>query len=553
MSFRSVIAASLCALATLAAAQVQLSVNVKEGDSISGEFNFLVTVQSNDLVTSVEFYVGDDLRGTDSSRPYEFKLDTLAEEQGPLTVTFAAYTEKGASAKQTYRLQVDNGIEKGIDFQIEEAQAALADSKWEQAIGHGRIALKIDPKDNRARLVMARANMGLGAFDIAQKYVEDAAKDDPKSAAARDLLSAVHLRRAFATFNRSGDRMETVASIGRALKAAAESRAQSHELTIDAIGEPNNANRLRLADALIEAGRYSRAISMLEPAFRADFKNTAVGNRLLYAQLRAVRLRGLAQTMKDFARYGAPDGSTYAIQSAAHAYLGDVATALEMEKEAILSDPASVTVKSAQTYLALKRRDTKTMANLASDMLNVAGQSPVVQYDLAALYFLLNRFDEARNHFESGLLAEPASWDLYIERANQAIAFAVQPGIESDEAEYQRSIARAYLDAAAAARPESFEVLTGLTLVNLMDGKTADAVRTGNAAVAAGPDYAAAHYAQAAALFAAKQSAQATQALKKAGTLDQKGLEGRPVPDALTAWRYFFASGRVPYLAPPGV
>ena len=104
------------AFSTSALAGVTLTPNVKNGDVISGEFLFKVAVQSESLVSSVEFYVGGDLRDTDDSTPYEFAVDTLNEVQGEFEVTIAAYNKAGESAKKTIKVKIENGIDKGIDL-----------------------------------------------------------------------------------------------------------------------------------------------------------------------------------------------------------------------------------------------------------------------------------------------------------------------------------------------------------------------------------------------------------------------------------------------------
>lgn len=182
------------ALASVANAAVTVTPNVKDGDTISGEFTFKVGVESESLVTSVEFYVAGDLRDTDDSTPYEFTVDTLNEQQGTLEVTFAAYNQKGESAKKTLKVKIDNGLDKGAAFHIEQGMDALRNSKWDDATNSARIALKIDPNNNSARVLMARANLGKGVLDLAEKYAEDAAAAQPDDLDVMNLLTAVNLR-----------------------------------------------------------------------------------------------------------------------------------------------------------------------------------------------------------------------------------------------------------------------------------------------------------------------------------------------------------------------
>ena len=88
--------------ATLALApqKIGVSVDVKPSEVVSGVRRFHLNITSNDPVTQVEFYVGTELRDSDSSIPYEFDLDTVDEKDGNLQLTFAAYTSKGDSEKK---------------------------------------------------------------------------------------------------------------------------------------------------------------------------------------------------------------------------------------------------------------------------------------------------------------------------------------------------------------------------------------------------------------------------------------------------------------------
>src|SRR5436309_960972 len=86
--------------------KLDISVNVKPQESISGIRQFHIAVTSDDPVTQVEFYVGSELRDSDSSVPYEFKLDTIEEKDGDLQLTFAVYTTKGDSSKKVIKVKI---------------------------------------------------------------------------------------------------------------------------------------------------------------------------------------------------------------------------------------------------------------------------------------------------------------------------------------------------------------------------------------------------------------------------------------------------------------
>ncbi|MBS1712958.1 MAG: hypothetical protein JST30_01335 [Armatimonadetes bacterium] len=544
-------------LSTTAFAGITLSPNVKDGDKISGEYTFRIGVTSDSLVTSVEFYVGKDLRDTDESTPYEFTVDTLTEPQGEFEVTFAAFNKAGESVKRTVKVTIDNGLNAGIGAHLDKARDAVAQGNWDEAIAAAKVALKIDANSNPARLLMARANVGKGVFDMAEKYVGDVLASSPNDAEALSVASTVYLRKAFATAAAGGDQMSAATAMNDALLKATTYRRAALDHVVDSIGTIDDSNRMAKMDALIGAGAYSRVISELDPIFKKDFRNNDVANRLIYSQIRAGRFSQAVQAIENVKKYGSADGYGYALRSCLKAYFGETAEALDAEKEAILDDPTGLGVKTAQAYLALRRADTKTAANILTSLANAEGQDPVINYDICALAFMASDFDQSRTRFETALLAEPAAYDVLVERANQAVYFSLRTDMEKDPdyAKRQRLLAKGYLDAALGGKPGSFEALTGLSIVALMDGRSADAIKMGRAAVAAGPDYAPAHWAYAAALFTQTgETARdlAKEEVKKAETLDPNNLEGKSYPNARTAWEYFFGKGRIPWLIAPG-
>lgn len=536
--------------ATPAWSKITLTTSPASGATIAGEAKFVALVESDALVTSVEFFVGDDLRSTDDSTPYEFVMDTLDEADGQLKVTVTAYNEKGESAKAVLNLTVDNEVAKGAPYLAQKAADFASVSDWKNAVRFGRAALKADPGDSSARLVLAQAYLGAGQFDRAQQHAEDAIKADPDNRRARDLLSAIHLKRAFSTLDR-GDRAKTAETIRTAFGMAAKSRRESLELAADSFGTVTDDNRVAYVDRLLAAGRYSLAIQELRPRFREKPDDNRVADRLMFAQIRAGRLQDAAQTMKDVQRFGSFDGEGQALRAVLLLFAGEDAPAAEAEKEALLDSPNSMVVATCRTWMALRRNDMQAARTLATGLAANQGQDPVVNAALSALYWRLGDYESSQQAFETAVLAEPGSVDLYVEKANQVLQFSFRTDIATEDAEFQRKLADAYFAAALEAKPDSFQALTGkaVTLALLKDG--AGALRMAEAATKAGPAYAAAHYVRAALLFDLGQNTAAKEALKSAEEADPKGLGGRPIPKVPDAWRYFAGAGRLPYVAAP--
>ncbi len=561
-----------CLLASFANAAIKLTVNVKDGDTISGEFTFKVKVESEQLVTQVEFYVGDDLRDSDSSTPYEFKLDTIAEKEGELKVTFAAYTSEGENAKKTVTVKIDNGLSGGAEALVAKANDALSQSKWDDAILAARTALKAQAGYPAAQLALARAFYGKGVMDQAQKNCEDVLTAEPKNVQALNLLSAIDLQRAFNTYNRGGDRKDTLTIIDAAFKGAVDARAKVLAMKVDSFGPVNADNLLKYADTCIEAGRYSLAIEALAPAAIRDTANAALADRLIYSQLRAGRWKDATRAMDIYVKGGNMDGLGHALNAIILSIQGDAAKSQGEMKEALLSDSDNMGVRTANAYLALRRNDLSALSKIAVDLAKDSGQLPVVNYYLSTVYNKLGEFELSRQAAEKTLLAEPTCYDMFIERGNVAINVAMTGKFEeADKAkaiQFQYDSALTMFQAALAAKPESVEALTGIASLYLLQKKTSEALRFAQAAISASPDYAAAHYAMSCALLqesemlraakkdaeAGKRSVEAQQEVTLAGKLDTGILLGRPIPgsDGKDVWRYFMRYGARPFLSVPG-
>lgn len=543
----------LIALAVLglSAAPAEIAVNANDGDVLSGEKTFRVTVKSESPVVQVEFYVGDSLRENDTSTPYEFKVDTLGFDDGDLKVSFVAHTQEGNPTRKALALRVDNGLAKGADFHVEKAREALAVSHWDEAIFAARVALKITSGYEPARLAMARAYMGKGVLDSAQRYAEDVLADKPDTIEALEMLSVISLQQAFNTYNRGGDRDQTITTIQNALKAAVTNRRKSLEASLEKMLPVTDANRLAYADLAIEASRYSAAINELQPTLRKDNTANAIANRVAYAQLRAGRFTDARGTLAEVVKFGDLDAYGYALMAVVESHLGSPSGSDDMMREAILSDAEDLGVRTAQAYIALRRNNAGVLSRLASDLAADQGGRSIVNTYLCALSFKLNRYDDSRKYFERAVLAEPTNYDAYIERANNAMAMSQSATLSDTDKGHELRMARVLFETALLCKEDSFEALTGLALAAMRQGKTEEGLRFARAATAAGPEYAAGWFTLAAAQAANNEATEAALSTRKAGALDKPNLEGRQVPSPDMAWRYYMQMGRTPLLAAP--
>lgn len=581
---------SLAVISRIPAVELTVLINdspAADGATVSGEVKFTVKVVAKNPVNNVEFYVGEDIRDTDGSTPYEFRIDTLAEKDGDLKVSFIAYTGEGEQGKKSITVTVDNGTSKGADWNVEQGNEMLTVSKWDEAIRYGRVALKVNSTHKGAKLMMARAYRGKGVLDQAQKFAEDALAIDPNYLEAADLLSAINLERAFATFNRGGERSETLAIIRSALKQAVESRRKVLDAMLEHMAPPTDANRLAYADMAIRAGRYSVAISALAGSIRKDPSNSALANRLAYAQIRAGRFADALATLNENARANATDAFGYGLTAVLATYRGDDAAADSAMREAILTEPDNVGVQTAQAFIALKKGRMSVLGSLATSLARNEGQRTEVHYYLAALYNATQRFVEGRRAFERAVLAEPTNYDMYVQRGNEALAIVAVGSVDDSERKYQVQVARTFYDTALIAKPESAEALSAIALTDVLIGNNAEAASYARAAVQASPGYAPAHFTKAmvdsvmeadlkgkaerirnsatGGVPTTEQRAEITRLTNEANTygksaadamniamkLDPTNLSGRKIPTSMEVFSYFMRHFRMPLLSVP--
>lgn len=566
---------------------VQIELDVKDGDVVSYERKFTVKVTATSNVSQVEFYVGDDLRETDSSTPYEFVFDTVGEKEGEAKLKFSAYASDGENASKTVTVRIDNGLSKGAQFHVDAAKEALAVSKWDEAIRCSRIALKAQTGFNPARMTMARAYLGKGVLDQAQKFAEDALIADANFLDAADLLSGINLKRAFNTFHRSGEQKETLAIIGGAFKKAVQNRRKILDAAYEKAGTPTNATAAAFADVALRAGKYTAAINALAPAFRADQRQQSLANRLAFAQMRSGRFAEATQTLNDNNRNGGLDAYGWALMATLRTLLGDFPGADDAMRQAVLSDNEDLGVRTAQAFLAIARNRTQTLRQLATNLAKDEGQRSDVNYYLAILLQMNGDFAASNDAFERCVLAEPTNYDMYVQRGNDSLAWVSSGRLNTDQNAYHYAAAKMFYETALEARAESAEALTGMALVLLNEKKVLDALRFARAATAAGPAYAAGQYAlshaasateaelRAAAerlqksprdgILTSEQRAQylkmlddaaahgreAKRASDTAGKLDPANLQGRELPRLNDVHGYFMRHGRIPLIALP--
>ena len=521
---------------------------VKNGDSLTGEVQFRAKVQADKPVQAVEFYVGDDLRETDGSTPYEFKLDTLTEIDGNIKLRFKGFTTEGQNVEKVLNLIIDNGVSKGAEFHIAKGNGFITEGKFDEAITEGRIAQKADKDSLGARILLARANFSKGVYDKAQKFAEDALELDKNNRPAKEVIISLKVQQAFNAVSRTTeDRKEVIDSIKKGLSEAIKLRISLLNEDVDRLSA--NKSSIEYLDAAIRARRYSLVIESLAPKLKTEFKNNELNNRLAFAYLMTNQIGGADEVLKNVKKFGEFDGYGFALGAIVATEKGADSSADEMIKEALLNAPDSLGLKTAQAFIALKRNSQRSLADAANALMKENESRSESYYFAAALSNRLKRIENGRKYFERALRSDAADHDMYVEQGNEAISLSLMTGMKADDKAFQLEYAHAMFDLALMCRDNSAQALAGVSIASMYQKKYKEALDYADAATKAAPTYAAGWYTMAAAQSYRRADARAS--LQKAMQLDPRNLQGRSMPDSELVFGYYNATGRTPVISAP--
>lgn len=540
---------ALAGSASVWAADLKISTNLKEGDRLAGIVELSVTVEAAVSLNQVEFYVGDQLRSTDTSTPYSLRLDTVAEKEGPLMVEIAAFASDGSSKRLKMNFVVDNQLGKGAGFHLENARKYLNNSKWDDSILASRVALKADENSVGARIMLGRAYLGKGVLDEAQKWSEDAMLLDENPDTC-ELVSAVHIERAFKFTASSADKKEILKQVINDFTAAINTKHKANELRIKALGAETDANRMKLVDLYLANNEYGSAIRLLRKDYKELDPDIAIAGRLMYACMRSGRMQEAGKISLNVEKRSARDAVVWSLTSAIYAYNRFFDKSADALKQAILSDSDSPAVMTAAAFSAVRKSDKKAMAGQITQMLSKNITDPEVYYYLSILQYSMGDLIGSRDNFKKAVTQNPLLTDAYIQRGYDALNQALTPAFSSDK-EYLLEMALGYMDLARLCKPDSPEALNGSALVLMNMNKDKEALAMAQGAAGAGPEYPWAHFTLAAALNKNRNSSAAVKAVDVAGKLDEPVLSGRGIPTVAEALTYTMRHGRLPLIIAP--
>jgi len=237
-----------------------------------------------------------------------------------------------------------------------------------------------------------------------------------------------------------------------------------------------------------------------------------------------------------------------------------------------------------------KEQARTALSTSLNSLLDDLGERTESNYFAQSLENKLEDYDKANRYFESAILAEPANVDAFIEQGNRSLALSYRGKLTPEALQQQYDAAETMFQTALASAPSSASALAGLSIVNTIANKPQQAVTWAEAAVSADKNYAAgfavlcsaynlaskSERAQADALrkknldfstspadrkanetqarvfdaSATKYVVKAQAAARAAEALEPR-IQGYDLTSPVASWRYFYAGGRSPVIAPP--
>jgi tetratricopeptide (TPR) repeat protein len=256
-AFVSFLLLAACCLLTAAAplrADIKLTLDSKDGDSISDVARIVAHAESADNIDKVEFYVDDQLRFTAPSVPYAFTWDTIPDTEGAHTLAITAFDSNGQTKKLSITLKIDNELALGGDALALKAADAFKGGDRPTAMKYCRRALKTEPGNADASRVLAGIYASDGDYTKAVATLE---KSKSLATNPKTMLDLATLKMRYAL------RPENAATFFTQLDSIYSLRRQAADLHTAEVVKQNAddtpAAHEAIGDALLAAGHYADA------------------------------------------------------------------------------------------------------------------------------------------------------------------------------------------------------------------------------------------------------------------------------------------------------
>lgn len=415
------------AVARPAPAAFTVSLNLKAGDQVADVFTVKAEVSSEAGITKVEFSVDDQLRLTVAKAPYEYKWDTVDEDEGQHSLIVSAYDAQGNTAVKRVRVEIENGLSLGIKPHAQKALDYFHKGEYEKAHIEGRKAYKINIADLDAIKALAAGIGGKGdytkAIDLLEKpqmgqnnQVIGNPKDYPMTdPAAMELRGRFRIQRA--------EKQLTVAAMLVDLTTAYDFWRKLHANYLTEIrkqypdSDTSAKARFAVGDTLFYHGEYDAAMTEYRRVPSQSREFVSAQNRIALAMIRAGRAKEAEAICNTMVDNKTGNDATRAVLSSLMVQQRKYAKAHSELTAALANESLAAQVVAAYADIGTGNAR-RAFEELRQSALR-ASDTPDVQY-LAAGYFTeANDYKMASAALFAAMRMDPGLLDIYAMRGLQ--------------------------------------------------------------------------------------------------------------------------------------
>lgn len=406
--------------AVLAADTISLSLNLKDGATISDIVRVKAEAYYSQGINKVDFLVDNQLRHTDSSVPYTFNWNTLDDSEGSHTLTAVATDVNGNTKSVTVHVVINNELGKGAAYYADLTVADIKADNLTAAENMARRALKIDPTNLKVKSALASLYEANHEYSRALNELKDAAipADDYKTQRQLASLYIMAGRNASSTgdllsYAQSALNIEKQALQIEVNKARHSPNAQSDE------------GQMAIGDAYFNSQQFDKAVQIYEQCADRSQAPLPCVNRLILANYRDGHPRAAIYRLDQLRRDKREDTVTKAIRGMVLIYQHDFKGALQEVAAGVADNNlASIMVSayahSATGKAALAENEAKQAAALAPNL-------PEVQYLLS---LTAHGSLDSRNAFFKAVASDPNFASAYVMRGFQTLLSGGQESLQ---------------------------------------------------------------------------------------------------------------------------
>jgi tetratricopeptide (TPR) repeat protein len=412
-----------------------VKVNVEDDAVVSDVVTVTAMPFSEAGVARVEFSVDDQLRATVPKPRYEYKWDTVDENEGAHRLIVSVFDGDGKAATKRIKVEVDNGLSKGIKHHANTAIALFRLGEFDKALLAGRKAYKIDIANPDAIRALAAGVGGKGdlnrAIDLLEKpqMVNNQVIGDPKSYPMSDRV-ALELRGAF-RIQRAAKQTTAAAMIPDLATAydfwrkltptyLSEVRAANPD------PEKNPGTLFAVGDSLFYHADYEGALALYQKAPSAGKTGVIRDNRIAITNLRMGRLKAAEQLLLSMVNESRANDATRAILGAVLISQHRYAKARAELDGPIQRGSLMALVVGAHADLGIANY--RRAFDELKQAMDKAPSLPETHYLAASFFTDTGDFKRATDYLFSGLQLDPGLLDAYTLRGFQLAAMAPTDG-----------------------------------------------------------------------------------------------------------------------------